>query len=100
MKLIKNRCFTLDVKKAGKGEPFHVKPIICGNWQSYSKLKYANKGMIYDCTNYMLSTQTQIFWLWFYFELNLVRQTNSEFKVVKYEDTHYFEIAKSYDKQL
>jgi hypothetical protein len=95
MNIIKNKCLTLSAKKAGKGERFHLKPVCCPHWDSFSQLRW-QENETYNCKNFLLPTKIQIFWLWFYVELNIIGEKQSEMKMVNYNATHYAMI----DEQL
>lgn len=88
MNIVKNKSIELFAKKAGKREPFHFKPIWCPHWDSLSAIRY-DKGAAYNCTNFLVPMKIQVFWLWFYFELNINREKQSDMKMVMYNETHY-----------
>lgn len=82
MKILNNNCWTVTAKKAGKGEPFHFKPLWVGHWDSLSRLKWTT-GITYKATHYLVPMKVQIFWLWFYIEVQLkgVKQSEMEMEV-------------------
>lgn len=88
MNIIKNKSITITAKKAGKAEPFHLKPLWCPHWDSYSQIRW-EKNETYNCSNFLLPTKIQIFWLWFYIEIVVNAEKQSEMKIVRYEATHY-----------
>lgn len=83
--MAKDSVLTFSANKSGKGESFHLKPIIVPHWSSLHTMRYKDRG--YDSKSLYVPLTTQVFWLWFVFSLHVHVRELGEGRYIRYEDS-------------
>lgn len=91
MNICNNKWFRLSLHNP-RGEPLHFKALIQPHRKSMANVNYIGNETcpdLYHLHHHFVIHILDIYWLWFLIRLELKEERLSDFKVVRYEATHY-----------